>query len=62
MLGWRRGRILPQVREDPPPSLGGNIMELTAVLQAIAIVITGVLIAAGIAYVAAVMRRPRPNR
>jgi hypothetical protein len=37
-------------------------MELTTVLEAIAIVITGVLIAAGIAYVAAVMRRPRPNR
>ena len=57
MLGWRRGRILPQVREDPPPSLGGNIMELTTVLQAIAIVITGVLIASAIAYVAAARRR-----
>jgi hypothetical protein len=32
-------------------------MELTTVLQAIAIVITGLLIAAGIAYVAAVLRR-----
>jgi hypothetical protein len=34
-------------------------MELTTALQAIAIVITGLMIAAGIAYVAAVLRRPR---
>ena len=37
--------------------MGGNIMELTTVLQAIAIVITGVLIASAIAYVAAARRR-----
>ena len=36
-------------------------MELTTVLQAIAIVITGLLIASAIAYVAAAMRLPRPN-
>jgi hypothetical protein len=34
-------------------------MELTNVLQAIALVITGLLIAAGIAYVAAVLRPRR---
>jgi hypothetical protein len=36
-------------------------MELTTVLQAIAIVITGLLIASAIAYVLAAMRLPRPN-
>jgi hypothetical protein len=34
-------------------------MELATVLQAIAIATTGMLIAAGIGYVAAVLRRPR---
>jgi hypothetical protein len=37
-------------------------MELTTVLEAIAIVITGVLIASAIAYVLAAMRLPRPDR
>ena len=41
---------------DAPTSLGGNIMEATTKLQAIAIVIGIVLIAAGIWYVAAVVR------
>jgi len=36
-------------------------MELTTVLQAIAIVITGLRIASAIAYVLAAMRLPRPN-
>jgi hypothetical protein len=36
-------------------------MELTTVLQAIAIVITGLPIASAIAYVLAAMRLPRPN-
>ena len=37
-------------------------MGLTTVLQAIAVVITGVLIASAIVYVLAARRRPRPNR
>ena len=48
--------VLPLGRRTP--SLGGNIMELTTLLQAIALVITALVIVAGIWYVAAAVRPP----
>jgi len=58
LMASDRSMIMPELSHPDTPNLGGNIMELTTALQAIGIIITGVLIYAGITYVAAAVRRP----